>query len=227
MFGSLRELERNKRLIIVCDERSSQSNEAKEREYRATHDEYATRACGCRTATEGECGLMGLVARLGWYGHIPFIFALSPRRLLYIQGRLPPSRRGAGGKPPLQGRGTAVKRRAVPLRDSGGGVSSLSAKQKPQFWYKGIVFLLFYDIINSERRCIMECMIKGTVLIIPEGTKKIGFSDIFDRRDPIAANTWNNRRQYLLRFYRCQENIVFFLEVYKKLTKRFVIFCGF
>ena len=63
--ASLRELERNKRLIIVCDERSSPSNEAKEREYRATHDEYATRACGCRTATEGECGLMGLVARLG------------------------------------------------------------------------------------------------------------------------------------------------------------------
>ena len=28
-------------------------------------------------------------------------------------------------KPPLQGRGTAVKRRAVPLRDSGGGVASL------------------------------------------------------------------------------------------------------
>ena len=26
----------------------------------------------------------------------------------------------------------------------------------------------------------MECMIKGTVLIIPEGTKKIGFSDICD-----------------------------------------------
>ena len=26
----------------------------------------------------------------------------------------------------------------------------------------------------------MECMIKGTVLIIPEGTKKIGFSDIYD-----------------------------------------------
>ena len=26
----------------------------------------------------------------------------------------------------------------------------------------------------------MECMIKGTVLIIPEGTKKIGFTDICD-----------------------------------------------
>ena len=26
----------------------------------------------------------------------------------------------------------------------------------------------------------MECMIKGTVLIIPEGTRKIGFSDICD-----------------------------------------------
>ena len=26
----------------------------------------------------------------------------------------------------------------------------------------------------------MKCMIKGTVLIIPEGTKKIGFSDICD-----------------------------------------------
>ena len=52
--------------------------------------------------------------------------ALSPRRLLYCYGRLPPSRRGAGGwVPPLQGRGTAVKRRAVPLRGSGGGVASL------------------------------------------------------------------------------------------------------
>ena len=36
-------LVRYKRLSIVCTERSSQSNEEQEREYRATHDEYATR----------------------------------------------------------------------------------------------------------------------------------------------------------------------------------------
>ena len=66
----------------------------------------------------------GFSCALGVMLAVLFGLAFSPRRSLYICGRLPPSRRGAGGVPPLQGRGTAVKRRAVPLRVSGGGVAS-------------------------------------------------------------------------------------------------------
>ena len=41
-------------MSIVCTERSSQSNEEQEREYRATHDEYATRA-GKRWGPRSVC----------------------------------------------------------------------------------------------------------------------------------------------------------------------------